>query len=69
MTPDRIRECLAMLHWSQRGLSDILRCDERRVRRWATGQYEMPEDQARWLERHAQAMEADPPPLENSARR
>jgi len=29
MTPDRLRECLALLHWSQRGLAEILYCDDR----------------------------------------
>ncbi|MFC7739053.1 nuclease [Roseomonas sp. GCM10028921] len=62
MTPDRFRECLSLLHWSQRGLADILSMDESYVRRMARGTRPIHEDIATWLERRAQAMEADPPP-------
>lgn len=62
MTPDRLRSCLTALHWSQRGLAEILRRDERQIRRWIEGRYDMPQNEASWLERRARAMEADPPP-------
>ena len=62
MTPARLRACLAAIHWSQRGLAKILRTDERQVRRWATGQYPVPEPIAAWLDRLATMMEANPPP-------
>jgi hypothetical protein len=60
MTPDRLRECLALLHWSQRGLAEILYCDDRLIRRWAQGSEPVPESIARWLERLASALEASP---------
>jgi hypothetical protein len=50
MTSDRLREILAALHWSQRGLAAILGYDERQVRRWAVGA-PIPEPVAAWLER------------------
>ena len=63
MTPDRLRECLALLRWSQRSLAAALAVDERQVRRWATGAAVIPEQVAAWLERRAAAMAADPPPV------
>ena len=62
MTPDQLRAALDDLHWSQRGLATILRRDERQVRRWASGDAEIPADVAGWLERVAQAMRDNPPP-------
>jgi ribosome-binding protein aMBF1 (putative translation factor) len=67
MNPDRLRECLALLRWSQRGLADALAMDERQVRRWATGAAVIPEQVAAWLERRASAMAADPPPVRQAA--
>jgi transcriptional regulator with XRE-family HTH domain len=61
MTPDRFRECLALLHWSQRGLADILGMDERQVRRWASGAT-IPEPIADWMEKLARYHERNPPP-------
>jgi hypothetical protein len=60
MTPDRLRECLALLHWSQRGLAEILFCDDRLVRRWAQGSEPIPQSIAGWLERLADTAEAMP---------
>ena len=51
MSADRFRECLSMLHWSQRGLAEILYCDDRLVRRWAQGSEPVPESIARWIEK------------------
>jgi hypothetical protein len=62
MTPDRFRECLALLHWSQRGLAETLYCDDRLVRRWAQGSEPVPETIAGWIENLARAHEASPPP-------
>ena len=63
MTPTRLRECLDVLGWSQRGLADMLRTNERQVRRWAAGSAEVPGRVAEWLERVASFHEANPPPL------
>ena len=62
MTPDRFRACLAALHWSQRGLADILKMDERQVRRWAAGA-EIPVAVSAWLEALAKTHERNPPPV------
>ena len=62
MSADRFRECLSMLHWSQRGLAEILYCDDRLVRRWAQGSEPVPELIARWIEKLVGAHEASPPP-------
>ena len=61
MTPNRFRECLDALHWSQRGLADILKMDERQVRRWAAGA-SIPYEVAAWLEALAVCHKANPPP-------
>ncbi|AWB23015.1 hypothetical protein DA075_20620 [Methylobacterium currus] len=62
MTSDRFRECLTLLRWSQRGLAEALACDDRIVRRWASGDAEIPADLAAWLETLAQAHAAAPAP-------
>jgi transcriptional regulator with XRE-family HTH domain len=64
MTPTRLHECLAALHWSQRGLADILGMDERQVRRWAAGA-SIPFAVAEWLERLAVFHENNPAPGRN----
>lgn len=61
MTPDRFRECLTALHWSQRGLAALLDVDERQVRRWAAGAT-IPPPVAAWLELLAAFHERHPPP-------
>ncbi|WP_018261868.1 hypothetical protein [Methylobacterium sp. WSM2598] len=62
MTPDRFRECLGLLRWSQRGLAETLECDDRLVRRWASGEAEIPASVAAWLETLGQAHAEAPPP-------
>jgi hypothetical protein len=62
MTADRFRECLAVLHWSQRALAEILYCDDRMVRRWAQGSEPVPQSIARWIDELAGVHEASPPP-------
>jgi transcriptional regulator with XRE-family HTH domain len=62
MTPTELRECLAALHWTQRGLAAILGCDEGLVRRWARGAAEIPSDVAQWLRGLAQHHRQHPPP-------
>ena len=46
----RLTSALSTLHWSQRSLARIIGADERRVRRWAAGVYQAPEDVLVWLE-------------------
>lgn len=61
MTPDRFRECLAALDWSQRGFAALVRVDERQVRRWAAGAT-IPPAIAAWLEMLARFHETHPLP-------
>lgn len=62
MTPTRMRECIALLRWSQRGLADALSRPEGTVRQWARGKVRIPESVADWLERAGRWHEANPPP-------
>jgi hypothetical protein len=62
MTADRFRECLAALHWTQRGLAEIIGVNEREVRRWAGSQNQIPPNIAAWLDRLARCHEVNPPP-------
>jgi DNA-binding transcriptional regulator YdaS (Cro superfamily) len=62
MTPTRLRECLAILRWSQRGLADALGRPEGTVRQWARGAVQIPPDVAAWLEAAARWHARHPPP-------
>lgn len=50
MTVEGFRASLATLHWSQRGLADVLGTHPAIVRRWATGEQALPPEVTRWLE-------------------
>lgn len=62
MTPTRLRECLAALDWTQRGLARLLERPEGTVRQWARGVVQIPNEVARWLEIRAKHAEKYPPP-------
>jgi hypothetical protein len=62
VTPERLRECLTALRWTQRGLSDALECDDRLVRRWTVGEAEIPASVAAWIETLAKVHEGLPAP-------
>ena len=64
MSPTRLRSCLAVLRWSQRGLADARGCDDRLVRRWASGEASVAPEVADWLERAAAFHLANPAPVE-----
>ncbi len=64
MNPTRLHEILAALHWSQRGLADILGCSDSLIRSWATGRNPVPPSVTTWLEDRAMAAEALPPPTD-----
>lgn len=53
---------LAALRWSLRGLADALECDDRLVRRWASGGAPVPAEVAAWLRLLGAAHQANPPP-------
>lgn len=61
MTPERLSECLALLHWPRRTLSKRTGYAQTQVERWAKGA-PIPEPVAAWLERAARWMERNPPP-------
>jgi transcriptional regulator with XRE-family HTH domain len=62
MTPTRLRECLALLRWSQRGLADALGRPEGTVRQWARGAVRIPPEVAAWLEAAGRWHAKNPPP-------
>ena len=62
MTPERLRECLAALAWTQRGLARLLGRPEGTVRQWLAGVVRVPVDVAAWLEALARFHERHPPP-------
>jgi hypothetical protein len=63
MNPTRRRWCIERLGWSQRGLAAFLGFDESTVRRWMRDGSDAPPEVDAWLERRAQAMVDDPPPV------
>ncbi|MXV44300.1 nuclease [Saccharibacter sp. 17.LH.SD] len=63
MTPERFRECLLLMHWSQRGFARIVDRAEATVRQWARGKVTIPSDVAEWLEKGASFIESNPPPV------
>lgn len=68
MTPDRLRDCLALLGWTQRGLARILSRGDGTVRQWARGAVRVPDDVAAWLEARAINAEQTPPPVRGQDR-
>jgi hypothetical protein len=62
MTPSDLRDALALLRWSQRGLAEALECDDRLIRRWASGDAAIPDQVAEWLSCLSQTHRACPPP-------
>ena len=64
MTPDRLREILALLHWSQRGLADVIGCSDSLTREWARGKQTVPPAIGDWLEALAAALLANPVPAD-----
>ena len=62
VTPDRLRDCLRLLGWSQRGLGRQVARQEGQVRQWCRGAASVPGEVAVWLEGRAQHAEQTPPP-------
>ena len=58
----RLRAALTTLNWSGRSLARIIGEDERKVRRWASGDYEPPDQLLVWLETLAAFHDKNPPP-------
>ena len=68
MTPPEFRLCLESLAWSQRSLARMLGLDHQSVRRWASGQNEIPDNVAKWLATLAAFHAKHPPPLKGAER-
>lgn len=62
MSPADFREAVDTLRWSYRGLAETLNCDDRLVRRWASGAMTIPPEVATWLRVLAQVHRSNPPP-------
>lgn len=62
MTRDDFLAALSAIRWSQRGLADALGCDDRLVRRWASGEAAIPPPVAVWLRTRQADAERHPPP-------
>lgn len=63
MTPTRLRECLDILHWTQRGFARVVGCSEGTVRQWARGRLDVPAPIAEWLDKTARYVEENPVPM------
>jgi len=62
MTPTRLRECITILGWTQRGLARMLERQEGTIRMWARGASSIPADVAEWLEQRTQQAQSVPAP-------
>ena len=58
----RLRAALTTLTWSGRSLARLIGENERKVRRWASGDYEPPDQLLVWLEILAAFHDKNPPP-------
>jgi transcriptional regulator with XRE-family HTH domain len=67
MTPARLRACLTLLGWTQRGLARLLERPEGTIRQWARGVVQIPADVDAWLEERAQHAARHPPPVRRIA--
>lgn len=66
MTPARLAECLAALHWSTLRLAKITGWSEGAVRQWEAGKVRIPPDLAIGLEKLARFHERNPLPVRSS---
>ena len=63
MASARLRECIDVVGWTQRGLVRVLGRHEGSIRQWACGVVQMPGDVALWFERLAECHQSKPPPI------
>lgn len=69
MTPaTRLSTALDALNWSGRSLALLLGKNERTVRRWVSGDCDVPADVLAWVERLADFHRVNPPPTACVAR-
>jgi DNA-binding transcriptional regulator YdaS (Cro superfamily) len=70
MTPERFRACMHTIGFSNGQFAKLLgRADDRRVRRWASGERAVPAEVAEWIEGAARYFTAHPPPQMRGAAR
>ena len=62
MTPEEFRDCLYVLPLRESWLMQMLDVDQRRFRRWKSGERKVPVNVELWLRRLAQQMDENPPP-------
>lgn len=66
MTPSRLTECRAILHWSTLRIAKITGWSEGAVRQWESGIVRTPDDVAAWLDKLARYHERNPPPARSA---
>lgn len=54
MTPNRLRQCLRVMNWTNATLAEALGCTETLVIAWALGYAELPDEVCHWIEILAQ---------------
>lgn len=64
MPPSLFRATIARLGWTLRGLAAMLECDDRLVRRWASGETDIPPQIATWLFALDRAHQENPIPTD-----
>ena len=62
MAPARLRECLDIMRWTNRGFAKDIERDEHTVRRYLLGLEPVPNHIAAWVDTVAAFMAAHPPP-------
>jgi ribosome-binding protein aMBF1 (putative translation factor) len=62
MTSAEFSTALQAIGWSQRHLARMLECDDKMVRRWATGALAVPPSIGKWLNRLVACHDRHPPP-------
>jgi ribosome-binding protein aMBF1 (putative translation factor) len=62
MTPNQLRQCLSTLGWSGNHLARLLNRDPKQIKRWTSGQYQIPTNIAEWLKQRADITQLLPPP-------
>lgn len=62
MTARQFTRCLDLIGWTLRGAADRLGLPPTRIRRWADGDYPVPDEVAQWLQVLANAHRNNPAP-------
>lgn len=57
MIPDRLEDCLSIIHWTPDTLARVLECDVSLIHAWLNGEIEIPMKAGAWIETIAQVHE------------